>query len=72
MYAVEAIYDGVQFKPMQPIPVKVDYKVVITFIEPLQKNAVRPSFELGCMNGKIKEADGHDWFKPMEDFEEYM
>jgi len=42
MYAVEAIYDGVQFKPMQPIPVKVDYKVVITFIESVQKDAVRP------------------------------
>ena len=37
MYAVEAIYDGVQFKPMQPIPVKAEYKVIITFVEPVKK-----------------------------------
>ena len=72
MYTIEAIYDGIQFKPMQPIPVKVDYKVVITFIEPLLKDAVRPPFEFGCMNGTVKETDDHHWFKPMEDFEEYM
>jgi len=24
------------------------------------------------MKGKIVEADDHDWFKPLEDFEEYM
>ena len=72
MYAVEAIYDGVRFKPMQPIPVDVEYKVVITFIEPVIKDAVRPPFELGCMRGKIKEMDDHDWFEPLDDFEEYM
>ena len=27
---------------------------------------------LGCMKGQISEADGHDWFEPMEDFKEYM
>ena len=72
MYAVEAIYDGVRFKPMQPIPVKVDYKVIIKFIEPLKKETVRPPFELGCMKGKTKEAADHDWFQPLEDFEGYM
>ena len=72
MYTVEAIYDGVHFKPVQPIPIKVEYKVVITFIEPVKKDAIRPPFELDCMKGKIKEANDHDWFKPLEDFEEYM
>ena len=28
--------------------------------------------QLGCMKGKIREAEGHDWFKPLEDFKEYM
>jgi DNA-damage-inducible protein J len=28
--------------------------------------------QIGCMKGKIREADGHDWFEPMEDFKEYM
>ena len=26
----------------------------------------------GCLKGKIREADDHDWFEPLEDFEEYM
>ena len=37
MYAIKAIYDGSNFKPMQPIPVKENYEVVITFIEPVKK-----------------------------------
>ncbi|MCL1858687.1 MAG: DUF104 domain-containing protein [Oscillospiraceae bacterium] len=37
MYAIKAIYDGINFKPMQPIPVKENYEVVITFIEPVKK-----------------------------------
>ena len=28
--------------------------------------------QLGCMKGKITESDDHDWFEPLEDFEEYM
>ena len=28
--------------------------------------------QFGCMKGKIKEVEGHDWFEPLEDFEEYM
>ncbi|MCL2350344.1 MAG: hypothetical protein FWC67_02575 [Defluviitaleaceae bacterium] len=28
--------------------------------------------QLGCMHGKIKETDDHDWFEPLDDFEEYM
>ncbi|MCL1882529.1 MAG: DUF2281 domain-containing protein [Defluviitaleaceae bacterium] len=72
MYAVKATYDGITFNPKQPIPVKEDYEVVITFLEPIKKEAVRPPFKLGCMKGKYKEADDHDWFEPLEDFKEYM
>ena len=32
----------------------------------------RPPFEFGCLNGKIHEADDHDWFEPLEDFKEYI
>jgi len=38
MHAIRAIYDGINFKPMQPIPVKENYEVIITFIEPVKEN----------------------------------
>ena len=41
MQAINAIYDGVNFKADQPIPVKGQYKVVITFLEPLEKDIER-------------------------------
>ena len=50
---------------------KESSEVIITLIEPGSK-FTRPPFEFGCMKGQIKEADGHDWFEPLEDFEEYM
>ena len=28
--------------------------------------------KLGCMKGKMWEADDHDWFKPLEDYKEYI
>ena len=28
--------------------------------------------QIGCMKGKIREAEGHDWFEPLEDFKDYM
>lgn len=40
MQAIKAVFDGVQFKPKQPIPVKGQYEVVITFIEPLSINPI--------------------------------
>jgi len=33
MQAIKAVYDGVHFKPIQPIPVYGQYEVVITFVE---------------------------------------
>ena len=38
MQAIKAIYDGVQFKPRQPIPVSGQYEVVITFVEQISTN----------------------------------
>ena len=35
-----------------------------------KKRRTRP--QLGCMKGRIHEAVDHDWFEPLEDFEEYM
>lgn len=71
MIAIKAIYDGVNFKPLHPVPVKGNYEVVITFLEPIKaKAAVRPPFEFGSMAGKIRIAD--DFNAPLEDFKEYM
>ena len=70
MQAIKAIYDGTTFKPMQPIPVKGQYEVVITFVEPVEKHAVRPSFEYESMFGRVWMADDFD--APLDDFKEYM
>ena len=35
MQAIKAVFDGVNFKPMQVIPVSGQYEVVITFVEQL-------------------------------------
>ena len=34
MQAIKAIYDGKEFRTLEPIPVKGKYVVAITFIEP--------------------------------------
>ena len=78
MYAIEAFFDGTNFKPMQPIPVDENYKVVITFIEPVKKNteditkaAKRPRSELcGILKGKVWMSDDFD--EPLEEMKEYM
>ena len=71
MTAIKAIYNGVNFKPLHPVPVKGSYEVVITFLEPIKtKMAVRPPFEYGSMTGKMRMADDFD--APLKDFEEYM
>jgi hypothetical protein len=38
MYAIKGIYDGNCFRLEQPIPVKEEYKVVITFTDPVKRN----------------------------------
>jgi len=41
MYAIKAVYDGVNFKPREPIPVHGEYEVIITFTTPI-KNLETP------------------------------
>ena len=43
MYAVEAIYDGISFKPKQPIFVKGQYEVIITFTKPVSQTVEKNS-----------------------------
>jgi len=75
MYAIKAIYDGVDFKPEQPISVKGKHEVIITFIEPINTNKEqlkkRPISELrGLLKGKIWMSD--DFNEPLEEMQEYM
>jgi len=78
MHAIKAIYDGTNFKPMQPIPVEGNYEVVITFIEPTKKNVtnIDVSAKLprstikGLLKGKVKMSN--DFNEPIEDMKEYM
>ena len=80
MYAIKAIYDGINFKPMQPIPVKENYEVVITFIEPVNKGTadieitksgkLPRSGALGLWKGKVWMSD--DFNEPIEEMKEYM
>ena len=38
MFAIKAIYDGNSFLFKEPIPVKENYEVVITFVDPIKKS----------------------------------
>ena len=81
MYAVKAIYDGVNFKPTQPVDIEGQYEVVITFIEPIStlvKENPRLLLEpilgkpvsIGEFDGLIKIPDDFD--EPLEEMKEYM
>ena len=78
MYTIKAIYDGVNFKPVQPISVKGKHEVIITFIEPLKDDVIsnerlkkRPLSELrGLLRGKVRMSD--DFNEPLEEMKEYM
>jgi len=78
MYAIKAIFDGIDFKPLQPIPVKEKYEVVITFIEPIKietekmwAEAKCPRSELiGLLRDKVWMSD--DFNAPLEEMKEYM
>ena len=78
MYAVKAIYDGVNFKPNQPISVKGVYEVIITFLEPVTESLdstkqikKHPRSEIiGCLKGQVWMAD--DFNDPIEELKEYM
>ena len=81
MQAIKAIYDGVNFMPKQPIPIKGKYEVVITFIEPIDEdtdNSLRCLIEpdttktpvLGRLNGLIEVPNDFD--EPLDEMKEYM
>ena len=78
MQAIKAVYDGVSFKPMQPIPVKGYYEVVITFVEPISQTAAQAhelqklprSTAKGLLKGKVWMSD--DFNEPLEEMKEYM
>ena len=78
MHSIKAIYDGNNFKPIQPIPVKEEYEVVITFIEPIRKvpnglnTPVKKSCSelMGLLKGKVWMSD--DFNEPLEELLEYM
>ena len=56
MQAIKAVYNGLNFKPMQPIPVQGYYEVVITFIEPITSiTEKKPKREIrfGLLKDKI-------------------
>ena len=78
MQAIKAIYDGVNFMPKQPIPVKGKYEVLITFIEPITEDTtnINQSAKLPCSTakglwkGKVWMSD--DFNEPLEELKEYM
>jgi len=81
MYAIKAIYDGINFKPKQPIAVKGQHEVIITFIEPVNTTIdnnplylLKPDASktpvLGRLNGTIKIPD--DFKEPLDEMKEYM
>ena len=81
MQAIKAIYDGVGFRPVQPIPVKGKYEVLIAFLEPIHDHAgdnncvlVEPDMTvvpvLGRLNGLIEIPD--DFKEPLDEMKEYM
>ena len=78
MYAIKAVYDGAIFKPMQPIPVKEDYEVVITFIKPTKKDMAHTDEQrklprstiIGLLEGQVWMSN--DFNDPIEEMREYM
>ena len=69
MHSINAIYDGVNFKPTQPIPIEGNYKVLITFLEPMEKKEKREHIPLAVRlknwNGVPAEPEIIDWGEPV-------
>jgi hypothetical protein len=68
MQAIRAVYDGVGFRPKQPIPVQEKYEVVITFLEPVEKDCI-PEIEpknIFALAGLNLLADDYDYKKMRE------
>ena len=60
MQAIKAVYDGINFRPKQPIPVHGHYDVVITFIEPIVPD------KLMDLTGREEENARIDWLNRIE------
>jgi len=43
MQAIKAVFDGVNFKPQQEVPVSGQYEVIITFTKQLSPNPINMS-----------------------------
>jgi hypothetical protein len=76
MHSIKAVYDGIDFKPQQPIPVQGNYEVIITFIEPEKKDMANATSKLprstvkGLLKGKVWMSE--DFNEPIEEMKEYM
>jgi len=74
MQAIKAVFDGVNFKPKQAIPVRGQYEVVITFIEqisisPDTDRQERISQEINFLKEISRlAADASDEVLSMDDF----
>jgi len=74
MQAIKAVFDGVNFKPKQAIPVSGQYEVVITFVE--QLSATTTHTVQDQINADLKfwkefdrlTADASDEVLSMDDF----
>ena len=70
MYAIKAKYDGKNFNPEQPVPVKDDCDVLIIFLEPEKSPKKIPFMELGgIFKDKIRMSG--DFNEPLEELREY-
>jgi len=72
MQTVKALYDGTNIRLLQPAPVKDEWEVLVTFVEPTNMSGVEADRRamFGCLKGKINVPD--DFNEPLEDFKEYM
>ena len=74
MQAIKAVFDGVNFKPKQAIPVRGQYEVVITFVEqisisPETDRQERISQEINFLKEISRlAADASDEVLTMDDF----
>jgi len=53
MTAIKAIYNGTGFEPLQPIPVKGEYEVIITFINPIETDQIVSDDELFSVSERL-------------------
>jgi len=84
MYSVEAIYDGTNFKLKEPLTLKGQHEVIITFIDPdidskheeyddpiyILKPDPSKTPVLGRLDGTMEIPDDFD--EPLEEMKEYM